>query len=234
MTNEPDPPLLRTFDLPPLKTSLARTIARLLVILLFAYGVHLFVDWIMVRTEAVESEMGATLRIGVLAFVLIAYALMIAIPFMPGVEIGFSLILMSGAEFAPVVYLATVAGLIIAYSAGRCLPYAWLRRILLDLRLSGACRMLDVVGPLPAEERIALLRDRLPRGLGKLAVNYRYLLLAGLINLPGSAVIGGGGGISMVAGLTHLFRPRATVVTIVLAVLPLPLAVWLWGPGIFG
>jgi hypothetical protein len=46
------------------------------------------------------------------------------------------------------------------------------------------------------------------------------------INLPGNIVIGGGGGIALMAGLSRLFSPSGFVVTVAIATLPIPLA-WL-------
>jgi hypothetical protein len=63
-------------------------------------------------------------------------------------------------------------------------------------------------------------------------VRFRYVALALLINLPGSSLIGGGGGILLLAGLSGLFLPKATFLTLALAVAPVPLLVWLIGPGI--
>lgn len=228
MTNKPQAP---GYDIPPIRASLLRTLLRIAIIILFAYAAHLTLQWVMTWTEKLPAGTGIALRIAILGGVLLIYALLIAVPFVPGIEVGFSLIMMRGADVVWYVYVATVSGLILAYLAGRYLPYAWLHRLFLDLRLTRACRMLDDLRPLSPEDRLNLMRDRLPGRLGALAVNYRYLLLAGLINLPGSALIGGGGGICMLAGLTHMFRARATMLTILLAVLPFPLAVWIWGPG---
>jgi len=49
---------------------------------------------------------------------------------------------------------------------------------------------------------------------------YRYLALAVLLNVPGNAVIGGGGGIAMLVGMTRLFSFPAYIATVVLAVSP--------------
>lgn len=227
-----DGPAPSRYDLPPLRTAVLRTAFRLAVLVAIAFAAHLLLDRVMVWTEALPPAMGRSVRYGVLGGVLLVYALLIAVPFVPGIEIGFSLIMMRGAEVAWAVYAATVAGLILAYLAGRFLPYAWLHRAFLDLRLTRACRLLDDLHALPPGGRLALMRARLPGRLGDIALRWRYLLLAALINLPGSALIGGGGGICLLAGLTRLFQPRATLLTILLAVLPFPLAVWLWGPGV--
>ena len=47
--------------------------------------------------------------------------------------------------------------------------------------------------------------------------------------MPGSGLIGGGGGICLLAGLTGVFAPRATFLTLALAVAPVPLLVWMTG-----
>jgi hypothetical protein len=225
-------PATADYDLPPFRASLLRTVLRLAAVVVLAYVVHLGVDWIMDWSDRMPAASGAVFRIAVLGGVLVVYALLIAVPFVPGIEIGLSLILMRGADVAVFVYIATIAGLALAFLAGRFIPYAWLHRVFLDLRLTRACRMLDAVQPLTPDRRLALLRRQLPGRLGSHAVTYRYLLLAALINMPGSVLIGGGGGICMLAGLTRLFQWRATLLTIALAVLPVPLAVWLWGPGL--
>jgi hypothetical protein len=229
MATDGPPP---SYELPPLRVSVLRTILRVALIVAFAYGAHLLLIRVMNWTEALPHGMGSVLRIGILSGILLVYALLIAIPYVPGIEVGFSLIMMRGAEVAWHVYLATVLGLILAYLAGRFLPYAWLHRLFLDLRMTRACRMLDELQPLTPAQRLTLMKRRLPQRLGALAVRFRYVLLAALINMPGSALIGGGGGICLLAGLTRLFDWRATILTILLAVLPVPLTVWLWGPGL--
>ncbi len=227
-----DGPAAPRYDPPPLRGALLRTALRVAAILALAYAAHLLLNRVMLWTEALPPAMGQSVRTGILGGVLFFYALLIAVPFVPGIEIGFSLIMIRGADVAWFVYFATVAGLILAYLAGRFIPDRWLHRVFLDLRLIRACQLLDTMRPLSPQRRLALMRQRLPGRLGDAAVRWRYLLLAALINLPGSALIGGGGGICLLAGLTGLFQLRATILTILLAVLPFPLAVWIWGPGV--
>jgi hypothetical protein len=69
-----------------------------------------------------------------------------------------------------------------------------------------------------------LLRGRSKRGM-RLALRYRYLALALAVNTPGNSVIGGGGGIMMMVGLSGIFAPLPTLLTIAIAVSPIPLAV---------
>lgn len=201
-----------------------RNVLKLCAALLIAYCIHLLMNWILGLSLFEDDR----LRIGLLVVFLLAYALLIAFPFVPGVEIGLSLMMMEGSWIAPQIYISTVAGLMFAYAAGEWMPYAQLRRMLEDLRLSRACRLLSETESLTRAERMQVLRTRAPAVLRPLASRYRYLLLAVLLNLPGNAVVGGGGGIMFTAGLSRLFLPSKIALTIIIAVAPLPFAVWLF------
>ena len=83
------------------------------------------------------------------------------------------------------------------------------------------------------EDRLATLTTRLPVRLRPLFASGRYVALAVLLNLPGTALIGGGGGIAFIAGFSRLYRPALTMVVMALAVLPVPLAVYLGGEVFF-
>lgn len=165
---------------------------------------------------------------------LLVYSILIALPFVPGIEIGVTLLMIRGADIAPMVYLATVLGLLLAFMAGCFLKYEWLERIFRDLRLTSACAFLENTAKLDRDARFDVLRDRLPSWLAESAIRFRYFTLAILLNLPGNAVIGGGGGICLLAGLSRLFSVWQVVLTIILAVLPVPAMVWLFGTGILG
>jgi hypothetical protein len=47
-----------------------------------------------------------------------------------------------------------------------------------------------------------------------------------LINLPGNMLVGGGGGIALVAGMTRLFSWPAFLLTVAVAVAPVPLLIY--------
>ncbi len=190
-------------------------------------ALHVFIDWALARTAA--SAHAEMLTAGLIAALVLAYALLIAVPFVPGIEIGLTLLALRGSEIAPIVYLATVAGLMLAFLAGCKLPLGWLRRRLADLRLTRAARFVAEIEPMSPESRLALLRASLPPRIARHAVRWRYVGLAALVNLPGSGLIGGGGGICLLAGLTGIFSPRATLATLALAVAPLPVLVWATG-----
>jgi len=206
-------------------TAVCRVALRLCVVVAAAYGLHLLMNWV----SALDVFADGRLRVGMILVFLVAYAVLIAVPFVPGVEIGLTLMALEGPSIAPLIYLSTVAGLCLAYAAGEWIPHTRLHRFCADLHLKGACRLLDAVAPLDRQERLAALRARAPAWLRPMATRFRYVFLALLVNLPGSSVIGGGGGILFSAGLSRLFLPVQTVVTILCAVAPVPLAVWLFG-----
>ncbi len=213
--------------LPPL----LRLLLRAATVLALAYAAHLLMNWTSARLKALPEGESSVMLTSLLVLILAAYAVLIAIPFVPGVEIGLALLLMQGPPVAPLVYAASVAGLYLAYVVGRWLPLAVIRRTLSDLGLARAASLIDRVDPLRPEDRLSLLSDRLPAWLGRHVVRWRYLLLAVLVNFPGTTLIGGGGGIAMIAGLSRLFTPWATAVTFLVAVLPVPLGIWFFGIG---
>lgn len=217
---------------PQLGISLLRLSLRVLALLAIAFIAQALVMAGIRATDTLpDSTRGAT-QISLVVLVLLLYAGMIAIPFVPGVEIGVTLLLLRGADVAPFVYLATLCGLLLAYFAGRALPYRWLHDAFLDLRLHRACALLDRIAELSPERRLATLRARLPAWLGPYLVRYRYLMLAVALNVPGNSVVGGGGGLCLLAGFSKLYLPGGTIAALALGTLPIPLLVWSLGPGV--
>lgn len=207
----------------------ARMALRLVAVLAIALAAHLALEWAMALADRFEGSSGLLTRCTILITAIVLYALLLAIPFIPGVEIGISLLIMRGAEIAPAIYLATVLGLGLAFLMGRLVPLAALRQFLYDLRMTRAADLLETAGQMTPDERLDALRARLPARLGRWLLRTRYLALGLLLNLPFNAFVGGGGGLSMMAGMSGLLRPRAALLTIALAVLPVPLAVWVMG-----
>lgn len=159
----------------------------------------------------------------------LVYALLIAIPFVPGIEIGLALLVIVGPGIAALVYGATVLGLFLSFLIGHFVPQAWLKSLFTFFHLAKARRLIGDLEHLGIEERIALLVSRAPRGIVPPLLRYRYIALALVLNVPGNALIGGGGGISMMAGLSRLYSLPAFLVTLALAVSPVPLAVFIFG-----
>ncbi|GAB5446381.1 hypothetical protein [Gymnodinialimonas sp.] len=208
-----------------------RTALRGAVVLAVAVAAVQLMSLSMALTERLPDASQGPMQGALLLTALALYALMIATPFVPGVEIGVALLLLRGASIAPAVYLATLAGLILAFVIGRLVPPATLARTFRDLRLRRAAELITRNATLAPGEREAALRRRLPRLLRAPLTRWRYATLALLINLPGNAFLGGGGGLLMAAGLSRLFAPRQTLLTLLIAVLPVPLTIWWFGTG---
>jgi hypothetical protein len=120
------------------------------------------------------------------------------------------------------IYLATAASLMIAYLVGRLLPPKLLQRGLTGLGLKRAATIVQDGSAMTNDELNARLQS-LSGGKMGMFLRYRYLALALAVNMPGNVILGGGGGIAMMAGLSRLFDPLPFLLTVLLAVLPVPL-----------
>lgn len=171
-----------------------------------------------------EAQVHRTLMMGTAA-----YIGLMAIPFVPGAEIGIAMLTAFGAAIAPLVYGATVMAMMLSYTLGRLLPATTLGRVLSVLRLRKAADLVARAAPLAPADRLALLLDGAPPRTVGMALRHRYVALALVVNVPGNSVIGGGGGIMMMAGLSGIFTPVQTFLTVAIAVSPVPLAILLLG-----
>ncbi len=202
-------------------TIVVRLAALICVIALATWGVHVIRDALdlQIRPDN-EQQVHRAIMIGA-----VAYIVLLAIPFVPGAEIGIALLAGFGSAIAPLVYVCTVAAMMLAFTIGRFLPISALERLLRFLRLRRAAELVARAAPLSTEERVAMLLDGQSKRVLSLAVKYRYAALAVAVNTPGNSVLGGGGGLMIIAGLSGIFTPLSTFVTIVIAVSPVPLAV---------
>ncbi len=212
----------------PRSAAALRLAARIALVVAVAFAAHRMMVWAEAQSDLHPGEGEVTLYL-VLGLVYLSYAVLIAIPYVPGIEIGLTILMMQGPDAVLPVYLSTLFGLMLAFCAGYLLPPGWLRGILSDLGLARATAFLDRMMTLTPAERIEALRAALPGRLGRMTFGWRYLLLALVLNVPGNGLLGGGGGIMLVVGLSGLFRPWITLLTIALAVAPVPLMVWTWG-----
>jgi hypothetical protein len=197
-----------------------------------AVTVNLATDRLLAYLETTGKSEIQSAMTGMLVLILILYALLIAIPFVPGVEIGLFLLIALGAPVAPFVYLATLAGLLTSFILGRFVQISSMCRLLDGIGLQRACTFMETIDGLDQRERLSLIKERLPQWVGPGLLRYRYLIIAVGINIPGNVLIGGGGGIALMAGLSRIFTPVATIVTIAIAISPVPLAVYAFGTGI--
>jgi hypothetical protein len=160
--------------------------------------------------------------LGMLLFVAV-YAVALAMPFVAGVEIGFLLIAVFGVKGVIIAYAGTLVGLSLAFFAGRFLSPRMLDAVLRKLGASENSGTLD-------EAMNRVLRGGRHDILGKLGMlmlRYRCLTLAILLNCPANAVIGGGGGIALLGGISRDISYTRFFLTIALAVAPFPILVLL-------
>ncbi len=211
---------------------IARLIWRIGIILAVVLVAKLGLDWLMAKIALLESDAAARAMIGLIVTILIGYAIILAIPFVPGVEIGIAILMIEGAQAAPFVYLATVFGLSLGFCIGQYVPLERIIRFCRDLYLHRVATLLERIETTPRENRLEAMQDRLPRWIAPALCDYRYVTLGLAINLPGNIALGGGGGIMLAAGISRLFKTRYALLTIGLATLPVPLAVWLLGADI--
>jgi len=157
------------------------------------------------------------------------YSILLAVPFVPGAEIGIGLMVMLGPRIALLVYLCTIAGLLLAFMIGRLIPLSVLATFSRDIKLERTSRLLREIEPMSKQQRLTLLVERAPKRFIPLLLRYRYVALAVALNIPGNYLIGGGGGIALFAGLSRLYSVSGYLLTIALAVAPVPLAVFIFG-----
>jgi hypothetical protein len=205
---------------------IALRVAVLIAVLVLAtWGAHVVRDALNLQIRPDNEQQVHRM----IMFGAAAYIGLLALPFVPGAEIGLAMLAAFGAAIAPLIYVCTVLSMVLAYTAGRFLPIDVLRRALTALRMHRAADLIARAAPLSGEDRVAmLLQGQSARAL-QLAVRWRYVALAVAVNTPGNSIIGGGGGIMLMAGLSGIFSPLATVATVALAVSPVPLAMVVFG-----
>lgn len=186
------------------------------------YLAHLDTPEIRATLEALRGSMGIPTLI-LCAFLL---ALMLGVPFVPSVEMGLLVMAVFGPMGAAAAWLATIAGLSMAYAAGRYMPTAWVRGWLerhgLFPKDAGGAN--EAVAAMLEGSRLS---SRVGGRLAGFLLRHRYLLFAVLINTPGNSIIGGGGGIALVCGFSRLYRWKWFLLTTALASLPIPLLVFI-------
>lgn len=194
-----------------------------LVIILANIGASWLIDrfQIQVWPEHLEIVDRAVL-IGV-----VLYIALMAIPFLPGIEIGLALMIVLGPKGIVLTYVCTLLALTISFCLGRLVPADLLIGFLRWLHLGRAAELVEKFDALPPESRLEFLFDKAPTRAVPTLLKRRYLVLALLLNLPGNALIGGGGGIGMMAGMSRLFSIPMYCALISVAILPGPVLVML-------
>ena len=84
---------------------------------------------------------------------------------------------------------------------------------------------MERLAPLGAEDRLRMLVETAPARVVPFLLRHRYLAVAVAFNVPGNALVGGGGGIALAAGLSGLFQAPRFVAMVCLAISPIPLLI---------
>lgn len=196
------------------------------------FGGVMLGNWLFSSFRLDTSTISIMPMLWVLVPVFIIYFITSALPFVPSAEIGFGLLIVFGGAIAPFVFLTSALAFFTAFLIGHFVSIRRLARMLEYFGLQRAPVFLRRLRKLSGKERLAFLMQESPTKLGPLMLKYRYLAIVVLMNIPGNALIGGGGGISFTAGVSGLFTPIGFAVATSFAVLPYPLfffLAWMFG-----
>ncbi len=163
------------------------------------------------------------LMVSVLWISIAVYILWMAIPFVPGIELGLALMVMLGPKGVLLVYGCTLLSLSLSFAIGRLIPLKVFSRFLGWLHLQKARKLVLQLEPLNSEEKLDFLLSAAPSKIIPYLLKHRYLMIAVALNLPGNVLIGGGGGIGLIAGMSNLFPFAKYILFVGIAITPLPI-----------
>ncbi len=172
---------------------------------------------------------GGETKIGILLAVFAAFAVLVSVPFMPSVNMAMALMILRGPDEVWAVYAASVAGLSFAFFYGYLVPHRILHIIFADIGFHRGTALIDRFAGMNRTERLAHIYEFTPNRIRGWLTKWRYLTIAIALNFPGSVVVGGAGGILLVAGMSRLFAPLQLMLTIALVLLPIPVAISVFG-----
>lgn len=153
----------------------------------------------------------------VLVLTAVAYALLLAVPFVPGVELGWFIIGVFGKPGLTAAWLSTMAGLSLSFT----LAHTFRHHPLLE-RLSQSREALLEAEP----ATLPPMRRALRYGVC-FYVKHPYLFVFLTLNIPGNWVIGGGGGIAAMTGLAPGIQYWRFLLVSAIATGIVPLLLWL-------
>jgi len=129
-----------------------------------------------------------------------------ALPFVPGAEIGFALIMLFGGKIALLIYFGMIMALILAFMIGHHLPLFIVANFFRKIGFKRAHEFILKLASLNPQERQSLLSENTPRRFIPFMLRHRYVALILILNLPGNSIVGGGGGIKLLSETTDLDR----------------------------
>ena len=205
-----------------------------LLIVAIAYLANLLGDEISKTLKMEITPDNEHMVFGATVFAIVLYALLISLPFVPGVEIGLGLMIMFGTSMAIPVYVSTVIGLCIGFLLGRLVPEKVICGCFDFLGMTRVTEMVKDLARKPVHERLNVLVERAPSRLVPFLLRHRYIAIALAFNIPGNSVIGGGGGIAFAAGLSRLFSFPVYLFAVAIGVSPVVILFLIIGPSVLG
>jgi hypothetical protein len=169
----------------------------------------------------IDPEYAGMIDAMIIAMV-VAYVFAMATPFIPGIEIGLALMLVLGSEGILLVYLATQLALAMSFLLGRAVPTHFVIALFRRLRLERARRLVEEINAAPLAKRTDVLAASVPTGGFGFLARHPFLALALILNVPGNALIGGAGGIGMIAGMSRAYPFPRYLLLVATATTPVP------------
>ena len=153
---------------------------------------------------------------------IVIYILWMALPFVPGIELGLALMVMLGPQGVLLVYMCTLLSLSLSFAIGRLISLKAFARFMGWLHLHKARDLVLKLEPLDPQEKFDVLLKSAPSKILPFMLEHRYLVVALMLNQPGNALIGVGGGIGLIAGMSRLCSFPRYLLLVSVAITPLP------------
>lgn len=189
------------------------------VLVALSFGGMGLVDTMESSLKSLDAYLGG-------AFVYLAvalYILLMAIPFVPGMEVGMVLMMMFGVEGVLIVYFSTLMALLLSFCVGRFIPLPVIAWLLGRMRMHSAEQFVLQLAPLSPEDKLELLVRLAPARVIPYLLRHRYVAVGLAFNIPGNSLVGGGGGIGLMAGVSGLFSIPRYALMVAIAISPIPL-----------
>ena len=207
------------------ETAKIRRLLKISLIVGFLVLLNYGGSWVVGQINFQLWPMHEHLMITMLWLSIVVYVLWMAIPFVPGIELGLALMVMLGPKGVVLVYLCTLLSLSLSFTIGRLMPLSVFARFFGWLHLHKAQDLVLQLEPLNSEERLDFLMRTAPSKVTPFLLKHRYLMIAIALNLPGNALIGGGGGIGLITGMSRLYPFPRYILLVSLAITPLPIMI---------
>jgi len=197
-------------------------------------GKLLFLLIIVLLLSGVGSWVGRQLNIQVwphsaqqidiaITMLFLAYVVCMVLPFMPAIELGLILLMMLDIKGIIFLYSLTIIALSISFWLGRLVPIRWLLGLFNFLHFDRASKLFNEMSQSDEKKRLDILIYNAPKSVIPAMLKHRYWVIAIALNMPGNALIGGGGGIGMISGMSRILNYPCYFLTVLIAVMPLPL-----------